>query len=339
MGMKKFLVTALLIITAVFALTATGFAAADVAYADDNGFVYICVTPSDESLVANETPRNTEIPVKNLITDKVLFYLVEGYYYKISPNEISFNSHSGYLYCGTGMEGVYIEKDKIANYIVDTLPANANGADAPAIHITLKDGKSVTAGSNTVIDSASSDYTLRFLGFNANADVYFSAQKGDANILFGTAPLDSFNAFTVPYHPVSEARRAELNTTPPVVDGNGDLTAGTPSKTLRIILIIGIAVPALLIILLIFKPSSDTKRGYDKRAMKHDSKQNIDYDRERNYNADRDRYDRGYRDYERRDYPERRDYDRGYDNRGYDNRGYDDRGGYPRDYDRDRYDR
>ncbi len=337
MGMKKFLVTALLIITAVFALTATGFAAADVAYADDNGFVYICVTPSDESLVANETPRNTEIPVVNIGKGETAFFLIESYYYKVKENAVLTDYYN--LYYGSENSGLSVNKNLVSEYIVNTLPANANGVEAPSVHVTIKDGKSVTAGSNTVIDSASSDYTLRFLGFNANADVYFSAQKGDSGVLFGTAPLDSFNAFTVPYHPVSEARRAELNTTPPVVDGNGDLTAGTPSKTLRIILIIGIAVPALLIILLIFKPSSDTKRGYDKRAMKHDSKQNIDYDRERNYNADRDRYDRGYRDYERRDYPERRDYDRGYDNHGYDNRGYDDRGGYPRDYDRDRYDR
>ena len=91
---------------------------------------------------------------------------------------------------------------------------------------------------------------------------------------------------------------------------------------------------ALIIVLLLFKPTSK-KRGYDKRAMRHDPAQNIDYDRERNYNADRDRYDRGYRDYERRSYPERRDYDR----RDYDydrGRGYGSDRDYGRDYDDDR---
>ena len=75
--------------------------------------------------------------------------------------------------------------------------------------------------------------------------------------------------------------------------------------------------PALLIVFLLFKPSSkrnDTRRTTMRRQ---DTERGIDYDRERSYESDRDRYERGYRDYERRDYPE--------------NRGY---GGYDRDDDR-----
>ena len=85
-----------------------------------------------------------------------------------------------------------------------------------------------------------------------------------------------------------------------------------------VILIIGIAVPALIIVFLLFKPVSGDK-GYDKRkAMRRQEPERggIDYDRARSYEADRDRYDRGYRDYERerpRDYGRDRDYDRGRD--------------------------
>ena len=140
---------------------------------------------------------------------------------------------------------------------------------------------------------------------------------------YGIADASSFLSFTVGWHPVAETRRAELlapeDPAPEVPDG--DLTGGEPSDALRIILIIGIAVPALIIVVLIFKPVRSDARGYDNRR-KTVKERGTDYDRARSYEADRDRYDRGYRDYER----ERA---RDYDGRGYDGRDYD-RG---RDYD------
>ena len=144
----------------------------------------------------------------------------------------------------------------------------------------------------------------------------FCAPDADANILYGVAEADKFESFSVPWHPLAEARRAELTAPEEPEQGDdgaadGDLTGGEPSDALRIILIIGIAVPALIIVFLLFKPVAGGKRGYDKRkTMRRQDPEGggIDYDRTRSYESDRDRYDRGYRDYERerpRDYYDR----------------------------------
>ena len=151
----------------------------------------------------------------------------------------------------------------------------------------------------------------------------YITENGTVSI-YGTANADSFEEFSVPWHPIAAERRAELLAPEePADDGtaDGDLTGGEPSDALRIILIIGIAVPALIIVFLLFKPVAGGKRGYDKRkTMRRQDPEGggIDYDRTRSYESDRDRYDRGYRDYERerpRDYYDRapRDDRDGYD--------------------------
>ena len=76
----------------------------------------------------------------------------------------------------------------------------------------------------------------------------------------------------------------------------------------------------LLVTCLLFKPSR--AKGGDRKELARSSRGGspVDYDRDRNYRDDRERFERGYRDYERRDYYR-------------DDRGsrYDDRGGYPDD--------
>ena len=71
------------------------------------------------------------------------------------------------------------------------------------------------------------------------------------------------------------------------------------SKALRIILIVGIAIPAVIIVLLLFKP---TKDGRKKTVARERSRDEFDYDERRDYRRD-DRY-----------YDDRRD-DRRYDDR------------------------
>lgn len=318
--MKKFAVPALTLI--VLALTLCTFfcvpASDGTAYAAENEY-YICVSPSDGTLVANGTAQASDIAVYGG-ADEVVFYLTQSYYYK------AVRYGSIYILDSSVGSGYYIEGPLPENVLYTSLPEGATTANAiPTVTLTIAEGASVTLANLVTVDSSDTSYTLKFLGFAGYSEtdgartVAFSADNGISPVTYGTAKESAFNEFSVAWHPVAEARRETLLAPEDTDDDDVDLTAGTSSDALRIILIIGIAVPALLIVFLLFKPSSDKKRSYDKRAMRGDTRRGIDYDRERSYDADRERYERGYRDYERREYPtDRRDYD--YDGRDDDRR-------------------
>lgn len=324
MSMKKFCVPALALILFALTLTACAFAPASggTAYAADNEF-YICVSPSDGVLAANETAQPSNIEVH---ADSASFYLTLGYYYKA----VRYGENIYILDSSLGVR-CYIQGAIPEDSLLVSLPEGATEADAiPDVTLTVADGATLTLSNLDIVTSSDTKgYVFKFLGWSdySSSDgermLAFSADNGTTvKSLVCTAEASSFNAFTVPWHPVAAAEREALLApeTPEDTD-DGDLTAGTPSTTLRIVLIIGIAVPALLIVFLLFKPTSDKNRGYDRgRSMRRDNRRGIDYDRERSYDADRDRYDRGYRDYERRDYPEDGrgyDYDRRDDDRRY----------------------
>lgn len=108
---------------------------------------------------------------------------------------------------------------------------------------------------------------------------------------------------------------------PPVIDG-GNFTSNT-SVGLRIVIIIGIAIPAILIVILLFKPSKNERR-YSKNSVRSGrGRDDFDYDDSRSYRR-RERDERDERDYDRRDdrdyrsdRRDDRDYDRRYDDRDY----------------------
>ena len=318
MSMKKFLVPALALVMLALTLTACGFvpASADTAYAAGNDY-YICISPSDEELTASSASSPSDIVARTDTTGNV-FFLQKSYYYKVS--------RYGSLYVMDGEFAAlrfYIDGEVTDDMLVTSLPEGAAEA-SPLIPVTLAEGAAVRLTDGTYVTDADE---LFYIGAAAEggSSIAFIAKNG-ASVKYGIADVSSFAPFTVSWHPVAEARRAELlapeDPEPDVTDG--DLTGGEPSDALRIILIIGIAVPALIIVFLLFKPVSGDK-GYDKRkAMRRQEPERggIDYDRARSYEADRDRYDRGYRDYERerprdydrdRDYGRDRDYDRGRD--------------------------
>lgn len=286
--------------------------------------LYIYIRPDAATLAANESAVPSSVLAQNDSGSE--FYLTSSYCYRVHTVAGSYlldDFNSGYYYIENLPEGVTASA---------TLPEGFESSEVPSAPLALAEGATVTLVNATTV-TAEDGYTFAFVGY-ANQErtrVTFAAtHEGDT--LFGTAEAEAFMPFTVGWQALAAAEREELVN--PETSSDDNLTGGEPSDALRIILIIGIAVPALIIVLLLFKPTSK-KRGYDKRAMRHDPAQNIDYDRERNYNADRDRYDRGYRDYERRSYPERRDYDR----RDYDydrGRGYGSDRDYGRDYDVDR---
>lgn len=324
--MKK---SAALIFISIFALAFTlGFVTAPslVAHAAD-AEAYIMGSVSD--LKNNSAAGASPIAVKDYDTGNVLFYLPESYYVKVISKNTALDI---YRVEYAGLTNLYIDASATVKE-PEAVSFAANVSPYPNMLLQLPENGGFTL-SGTNIDST---YTIKFLGFkgdNKDENIYVTASKNDTT-LQGAVPKSAFTAFSLPYHPITEAERQALITPPPSGGEDGQL-APKSSETLRIILIIGIIVPAVLIVFLLFKPTKDGKNNYDKRAIKHKRANDYDYDRDRRYDADksydRDRYDRDYRG----------DGGSRYDERGYDRPYRDERDfrGGSRDYDdRRRYDK
>lgn len=205
----------------------------------------------------------------------------------------------------------------------------------PDVRLTLKEGANVTVN-GTVITN---DYTIKFIGYGEDENQIYVNATLNGNTYSTFVSVSDVEPFSVPYQKKTQAERDALLASknepkPPI---GGDLTPST-SVALRIIIIIGIAIPAVIIVLLLFKPSKGEKR-YAKNSVRNSrGRGDVDYDDSRSYSRSDDRRtDRGYDDrYDgRNDRRDDRDYDRderrSYDDRDYrrDRRDYDDR-----DYDR-----
>ena len=307
--MKKFLAVMFVMLFAALALTACGFASEKdgaALAAGDSDYVYIRIAPSDDALKNSSAASPSAVRATNRSQgESVTVFLTEGYFYKA----VRYNDAFYALDASLG-NGFYIDTALPEDAVYPTLPEGASASDAlPDVTLTLAPGKSVTLPNYITVRPEDEDYTFRFLGWaEEDADgergIVFAADGPTGATLFGTAEADTFLPFTVPWHPLDEARRQALITPTPSDDAvPDDLTGGEPSDALRIILIIGIAVPALIIVFLLFKPSSDRRRPDERQRTVRgsDTRGGIDYDRERSYESDRERYERGYRDYERDD--------------------------------------
>lgn len=311
--MKKFLAVMFVMLFAALALTACGFASEKdgaALAAGDSDYVYIRIAPSDDALKNSSTASPSAVRATNRSQgESVTVFLTEGYFYKarlfVKEND------TFYILDDSLGFGFYIDTALPEDAVYPTLPEGAQASDAlPDVALTLAAGKSVTLPNYITVRPEDEDYTFRFLGWaGEDADgergIVFAADGPTGATLFGTAEADTFLPFTVPWHPLDEARRQTLLAPDEPADDAvpDDLTGGEPSDALRIILIIGIAVPALIIVFLLFKPSSDRRRPDERRRTVRgsDTRGGIDYDRERSYESDRERYERGYRDYERDD--------------------------------------
>ena len=166
--------------------------------------------------------------------------------------------------------------------------------------VTFSDGVSLSPDVRLTLTAESlslsgieitSDYTVKFLGYHPTdiTQIYVVAMF-DGSSYCGFASRDSFEEFTVPYHPIAQAERDRLIASKPEPDPDkGDIIPNT-SLALRIVLIIGIAVPAIIIAILLFKPSKND-RSQGKSVMRKERGRNeFDYDSARTY-REGDRYD------------------------------------------------
>ena len=329
MAMKKFLTffTIAFVLTLTFSMWGFG-CGQDVAVADD-AVSYVYIAPAD--LKNNEFAGQTPVAVRNSLykpddPNSLLFYLIESYYYPV----IKLDAVGMYFLQIDGVDKFEMYVD--ATSVIEELPSGANADNILPQNLLLKEGITLSIEGQTV--DTRDGWTVKLIGVN---DVNFFVQcSKDDIIVCGSALKDNFTSANVQYHPIALAEREGLlNQTPDngTIDGNN----GTDkSVILRIVLIIGIAVPAIIIAIMIFKPGRASERSnYDRHAMRTRREEEMDYDRDRSYDRERD--------YSRRQPYDDRNYrdDRGYDNR-YDDRrdrGYDDRRRNDRD-DRgyDRYD-
>lgn len=246
------------------------------------------------------------------------FYIPESYY----VTDIQENKAPGFYtvkYCG--IEFAYLSDGNLSKQNV-----SFSDGVSPYPNVTLHpiNGADLLLSSITITD----EYTITFLGYSTKEDdkIYVVARH-DGYEVFGFALTSVFEPFTVPYHPNAEAERNSILNAKPAPDPEkGDIVPNT-SLALRIVLIIGIAIPAVVIVILLFKPTKNDHRS-GTNQMHRRQRGDFDYDSSRSY-APNDGYD------DRRPYDNRYDdrYDSRYNDR-YDNR-YDDR--YDSRYD-NRYD-
>lgn len=252
-------------------------------------------------------------------SDETPFYVPESYYVSNVTHKIS--NYYEVDYCGFTF---FIQSESAPQ--TGTVTFADGVSPSPNVLLMPKEGANITY--NGEVKVLTDGYTIKFLGYHTEdvSKIFIAAIK-DGNSIFGFVNIDQFEPFVVPYHPIAQAERDAILASKYQPDpNNGDIVPNT-SLSLRIILIIGICVPALIITFLLFKPSGNDRTQGKNTLRKSRKRGEFDYDSSRTYSSDRqngydDGYDRGYsRGYNdaRSSNRDSRDYDGGYDRNGYEN--------------------
>lgn len=277
-----------------------------IVYADSAQEV-VCAPVSD--LENNECAGASAVMLMTI--DETPFYIPESYYVSDVKRKIA--DYYEVSYCGF-TDTFFIKSESTPQTTSVTFEDGVSLS--PDVRLTIKEEI------NIILDGKilSNEYTIKLLGYHTeDASQIFIVASKDGEHIFGFANIGSFENFIVPYHPIAQQERDELIASKYQPDpDNGDIIPNT-SLSLRVVLIIGICVPAIIIAFLLFKPSK-TERSQGKNTLHRNRKRDeFDYDSPRSYSSDRQN---GY-DSSRTYSSERQNgYDDGYD-RGY-SRGYND---------------
>lgn len=295
------------------------------------------VSAEESSVLPNGTYRATEdITVYSMsgIKQVAVYKIPSSYYFEITANDenvyyISYNNVSG----GIKDFFVYATSKFTAPLSSETdaktglkVPLNLS---AKSENVTFYKHSDVGFQKNNIDKSNTSLYLIgcyeKYDGIDC-AFVLVEDTKTPENSGFGyvaRAALEtkdgvSLTTYSIPLHSNSIPKTTPVTEEPKVPEDN---------NIVRIILIIGIVVPALIIIVLLFKPNNpknkshydyNRNRGFDGGTSPYDSQRgrfdDRDYYRNDRYDEQRDRYDR-YDERDRDRYERRRD-DR-YDDRRY----------------------
>lgn len=233
-----------------------------------------------------------------------------------------------------GIDG-YIQKSENATYI------NANLADFENKNIAEK-GEYSNFSLNIIENLKNNQFelflnaTLAFvpsgISINEVTAIKYIGTRNDNTLCFnfnynnqsliGKANTQSFKTFNLPLHPIAQAKVDAMNTskntsTNKTADGSQLASIVANDKVVKTILIIGVSIPALLIIILIFVPNKKYRAKMARYSHRYDDR----YDDDRYYDnrpprrsKKHDYYDDDYRD---RKHSKNRHYD-DYDDRDYD---------------------
>lgn len=286
--MKKAVLTILLAFIITFSFS---FAAGGVALAEEAQYAPNTVY---------RAPDDSSIPVFGLIggTETLLFYIPATYYFKVVY--IPSAADKFYVeYNGTTESSLYYIKATTGvalNSEVDVEPLGAF-----TLPLVLDSDSTLYRHYNNIEWNeipltASTNPEITFLGFSTYGTTLANAayvKVGESYGFIDAAKLtvkDSDRTLmsylnNIPVHPNYQPEEAP----PPAGGGIGNIDN---TKLTRIILIVGIVVPALIIMLLLFKPSKKNRYDYD-RNRGFDSG-NSPYDRPRSRYRD-DYYEDDYR--------------------------------------------
>ncbi len=145
----------------------------------------------------------------------------------------------------------------------------------PDVKLTLKDGVTIGDGTKQYDNSS----TISFLGYGKDASkIYIKAVDPSGAKYLDFVTLDSFLPFEVPYQARAQKQREDIlaNKTNSTTPEAGELQPSS-SKALRVVLIIGIALPAVIVMLLLFLPTRGD-RVYGNRSATMSDPSAVDYD-------------------------------------------------------------
>ncbi|MDR2634663.1 MAG: hypothetical protein LBC13_01635, partial [Clostridiales bacterium] len=292
----------------------------DVARAEESDYIEI---NSGNVPFYDATPRKTA----------VIFTLPESYFVKLI-DDMTDDEEAPYYYVEYGGKSGLVFVSDLKGAAPAANATVAEYGESPSIKLRINsavtargyDAVNLKPAAETEIKN-SSDLTFSYLGKHTINGAAFLFVKNDLTKEYLYISETAFAAFTLPAHKVTQDRiiaeeEQKTDKNKPIGDVPG---TNSPSKSLkdddvlRYLIIAGISVPALLIFILMFKPSKHGKR--DSYNRDHD-RRNSRYDDRRRYEDDRRTYSRR----DDRDY-EYEDYDRRYDRRGY-NRYRDSRNDY-----------
>ncbi|MDE6302028.1 MAG: hypothetical protein K2M36_00360, partial [Clostridia bacterium] len=257
----------------VFAVGAAIFSTAQIAYADSS--VEVVKAPVS-NLEGNATAGKSTVAVFD--NENRTFYIPESYYLS-SPTTIVSGMIYGVQYAG---ETFFLREQPVTSQI--------NVADdevlSPDVRLFVKEDANVVLGTQAI----NNEYTIKFLGYNEDGTEIYVSATFNGSAAHGFIATTDLEPFTVPYQQRAQEERDALLAALEAQQKNPfGVNPKNTSVALRIILIIGIAVPTVIIVFLLFKPSKNDRKYAKNTVRGSRSRDDFDYDDSRSYRRDRDR--------------------------------------------------
>lgn len=218
-------------------------------------------------------------------SDNDEFNLPSTYFLKVTRDKykLPFSTIECYDVEFNGLAGVVLAES------FDSAPAQSVAVDlhgeAPVLTLTYNSATPTNVKNNAVDNS----WTLYYMGVGAadSTKIYTKCVKGETTV-YGLIPKSSVAAYIVPAHQVTIDKIAALNNNNNGSDGSVKPQLNPNDVAIKTVLIIGIVVPAVLIMVLLFKPRkrADGYDNYSRRTVKSRSEYDSPYRQSR--------YDRGY---------------------------------------------